>query len=420
MRRKLIFAAACLAGLARLAPAQTPDLILNPGSSYVDVGRGIPWGTSFNRAYVIVPNSPNASLCIYVVNNNPTNPHTFTTQTFQAADSQVQDFSNNQGRYNTVPLQNMPASVAASSMGSGFVQSTAAAKVAIKFSASSAAGGSPDTADVFLVQTTSGTCGTAASALPVQGPVAVGTSLGTLNPVIVGGVKGSTNFAEPFGACDQNASNSCAPTGNGLAIPVGANGNSATSVLTGNVATANAGGAPLAVFLTGRANANGNILEAPNISAGTAGSSTVNSPALMVADTGYVKTALVNVTVPSTTPLFSIGAASVGANAFSSCYVQIVVTNTGGTTPTLDVFFQTSGDGTVFNDRIHFAQVTTGTSNQFAGIAASAGITPTTILSGTLTVSTKVDGPIGAWGRFSYVTTGTSPAYSVTYGVSCK
>ena len=71
MRKKLFLAAVFLAGLARLAPAQSPDLILNPGSSYVDVGRGIPWGASFNRAYVIVPNSPNASVCVFVGQSLP-------------------------------------------------------------------------------------------------------------------------------------------------------------------------------------------------------------------------------------------------------------------------------------------------------------------------------------------------------------
>src|SRR5258708_225067 len=148
MRRKLLFTAVFLAGLTRLAPAQTPDQIVSPGSSYVDVGRGIPWGPAFNRTVLLVPNSPNASVCVYVVNNNPTNAHTFTTATFQTADSQAQDFSNNQSRYSSVPLINMPASVGSSSMVSGFTQSTAAAKGAIKFSASSTQAGVPDTADV--------------------------------------------------------------------------------------------------------------------------------------------------------------------------------------------------------------------------------------------------------------------------------
>lgn len=418
--RRYLFATLLFVLCWSTSSAQSPDLILNPGSSYVDVGRGIPWGPSFNRAYVIVPNSPNASLCIYVVNNNPSNAHTFTTQTFQAADSQVADFSNNQGRYNTVPLQNMPASVAASSMGSGFIQSTAAAKVAIKFSASSTVAGNPDTADVFLVQTTSGTCGTASSALPVQGPVAVGTTFGTLDPVIVGGVSGPTNLAQPFGACSQVSATQCFSTGNGFGIATGANGNTATSVLASGVTTPNASPSPLATFLTGRANANFNLLESPNISGGSAGSGTTNSPAVMVADVGYVKTQAVVITGPTFTNLFSIGSTSIGANAFSSCYVQLVMANTAGTTPTLDVFFQTSGDGTIFNDRIHFNQVTTGSSNQFAGIAASVGITPTTIAGGSLAVGTKIDGPVGAWGRFSFVTSGTSPSYNVTYGVNCK
>src|SRR5579885_3635799 len=171
--------------------AQNPDLVLNPGSSYVDVGRAIPW-SSFNRTYVIVPNSPNASLCVYVVNNNPTSAHTFTTTTFQSADSQVPDYSHNTGRYNSVPLINMPSSVPASSMVSGFTQSTAAAKVAIQFSGTSGAAGNPDTADVFLVQTTSGTCGSASPYNQVQGTTTPGAAV-TGNPLLIGGKDGSGN-----------------------------------------------------------------------------------------------------------------------------------------------------------------------------------------------------------------------------------
>src|SRR5258708_23913831 len=58
-------------------------------------------------------------------------------------------------------MVNMAARERAGSMFQGFTQSTAAAKDAIKFSESTTQAGSPDTADVFIVQTTSGTCGSA-------------------------------------------------------------------------------------------------------------------------------------------------------------------------------------------------------------------------------------------------------------------
>jgi len=198
MRKKLfqlaVFAGLFMRGcLLQPALAQNPDLSLNSGSNYVEVGRGIPWGTSFNRTYLLVPNSPNASLCIYVVNNNPTSTHSFTTAVFQSADSQVPDFTNNQGRFTGVPLANMPQAIGPLLMGSGFTQATAAAKVAVRFSNASTQSGSPDTADVFFVQTTSGTCGSASLGIGIQGIVTQQQSAATVLPLINGSLQPTLN-----------------------------------------------------------------------------------------------------------------------------------------------------------------------------------------------------------------------------------
>jgi hypothetical protein len=409
MRKKLFFTAAFLAIAAAIAPAQTPDQALNPGSSYVDAGRGIPWGSSFNRTYVLTPNSPNASVCIYVVNNNPTNAHAFTITTFQAGDSQVADFSNNQGRYNAVPLIGMPASVPALNMVSGFLQSTSAAKVAVKFSATSALGGSPDTADIFLVQTTSGTCGTTSTGTIVQGTTTPGAAvLG--NPVLIGGkdLNGNARFAQ------VNAAGTLGGVLDGLMI--GTTGIGPSGTFSSMVTPNGSAGGPLAMTMFALQN-NGSILNPLHLFPGGA-TSTSSPPGLYITNTGYFSqqnSLTINSTpanVQFTTPPNAVG--------MDSCYVTLIATNTAGTAPTLDAYFQTGTDGTNWTDRIHFAQVTTGTSKQFAGIAANVGLTPAVMGNGTLAVSTKVDGPIGSYTQFLFIMTGTTPSYTVSMGVACK
>jgi hypothetical protein len=416
---RLALGIAALAGSCgtRLAFAQNPDLVLNPGSYYVDIGRGIDWGTQFNRTYVIVPNTPNSSICIYVVNNNPTSAHSFTTTTFQAADSRVADFSTNQGRYNSVPLISMPGSVPASSMVSGFTQSTAAAKVAIKFTGAISQAGSPDNADVFLVQTTSGSCGSASSALAIQGTAATGAApVG--NPVYIGGVSSDGNM-HPVRVCFDSTASGCSGSV-GYDVAIGAGGNTTGSGTgNGNVQTAAANGSPLLTFDTFLdATSLSNLNAAPQVGAGaSAGSTVLNPRGLMVSQTGYFATFSVSVTSSgSGQALFK----PPGAAATDTCYVELYITNNSGTSPTLNAFFQTSNDGTHWNDRIAFGQATTGTSNQFAAITNNAGITPANISSGTLAVGTKIDGPIGAYGKLLFNVTGTTPNYTVAGGISCK
>lgn len=419
MRRKLFFTAVFLAGLARLAPAQTPDLILNPGSSYVDIGRGIPWGTPFNRTYVIVPNSPNASVCVYVVNNNPTNSHTFTTTTFQTADSQAADFSNNQGRYNSVPLL-MPASVGASSMVSGFTQSTAAAKVAIQFSASAAAGGSPDTADVFLVQTTSGTCGAAAIAIPVQGPIKSGANGSQVNPLLCGGLD-SSNLLQPCGVYKANVGLGAVAI-NGLAV--GAPGQN-TITQYANITEANGNGGPLGTANFAQIGFGNNVALAemvspsPYLSARTCTTTAVGCSGIYVSDAGVMDIQ----NIPNSNQTVAIGILTNQKTpiAVSACRFDVNVNSISGAGATLDIFVQDSSDGVLYTDRIHFPQVLTGGTLHTWG-AFSAGQTTTTInpyTTNTLTANTILAGAPGKYFQVTYVETNT-PSISGTVSMLCK
>lgn len=156
----LIFLFAVCAG-----PAFSQDQFVSTGgSTYVDIVRGAAWGTiSFNRVFWFTPLTPDQRFCLFVANNNPTNSHTFSLSVYQTGDRQVSNYSGNTGRWIQDTVQGTPSPVAAASMTSAYVHANAGAFIALAFSGGATQAGSPDTADVFLVQTTGESCG------PVQG-----------------------------------------------------------------------------------------------------------------------------------------------------------------------------------------------------------------------------------------------------------
>ena len=105
---------------------------------------------------------------------------------------------------------------------------------------------------------------------------------------------------------------------------------------------------------------------------------------------------------------------------FFSCTVALRVTAASGTTPTLDTFLQDSGDNVGFNDRMHFPQATAAANYLGAVSGGSGGITPVVTGDGTLAVSTKVDGPLSAFGRIKFVVGGTTPSFTISYNVACR
>jgi hypothetical protein len=118
----------------------------------------------------------------------------------------------------------------------------------------------------------------------------------------------------------------------------------------------------------------------------------------------------------TTIPLWS----QVQHGIFYSCTVALRVTAASGTTPTLDTFFQDSGDNVGFNDRMHFPQATT-TGNYLGAVSGGVGgITPVATTDGALAASTKVDGPLSAFGRIKFVVAGTTPSFTVTFNVACR
>lgn len=133
----------------------TPVRVVN---SYGDIARNRAW-SDMNRVFLVTPANPDQSECIYFHNQNTTSAHSFTFTVFQTGDIQVVDFTNNQDRWSSVSVVGTSSPVPALTTTSVFVHANAAAKIAFSFSGSTLQAGSPDLADIWIVQTTANTCG---------------------------------------------------------------------------------------------------------------------------------------------------------------------------------------------------------------------------------------------------------------------
>lgn len=129
------------------------------------------------------------------------------------------------------------------------------------------------------------------------------------------------------------------------------------------------------------------------------------------------QTAVGPATVADTNPMSVTG--------YTSVELVLSVSAQSGTTPTLDVYIQQElpiagasdkwgqvPSGTsVWNDVVHFTQVTTSTGTWFASVTGGSNATGP-IKDAALAAATVVSGPIGSNWRVKYVTAGTSPQYT--------
>ena len=111
---------------------------------------------------------------------------------------------------------------------------------------------------------------------------------------------------------------------------------------------------------------------------------------------------------------------------YTSAIAILSVTAQAGTTPTLDVYVQQEipivaasdkGGGvpsgtSVWDDVIHFTQVTTSTGTWVASVVGGSGVAAA-IKDAALAAGTVRNGPIGSNWRVKYITAGTSPQYSL-------
>jgi hypothetical protein len=196
-----------------LCAAQTDNFISSGNvSPYLTLGRGLNWGGSgpntIGQSFIFNPLDPNQGFCVFVFNNNTTSSHSFTLTVAQTGDPSVRTYFGNTQRWTNVATQSsFPFTVPANSLAGINYKTTASAAIVISFSGNSTQAGSPDTADVFTVQTNQSSCGS----LPVnsvQGPFQQGANV-TLQqqfPVLVGGLAGpgSTSAVRGLSLGQQN------------------------------------------------------------------------------------------------------------------------------------------------------------------------------------------------------------------------
>lgn len=119
------------------------------------------WGTTgtafgFNNNFYFAPLNLNESVCIFVYNNNPTSSHTFTASIVLTANPNEKTPSD--GSWNSAANGvGLTAATFPNSAGGIGGLVSGAAQVSVNFSAATTQTGSPDTANVVIIQTT-GNC----------------------------------------------------------------------------------------------------------------------------------------------------------------------------------------------------------------------------------------------------------------------
>lgn len=129
------------------------------------------WGTNgpggFNNNFFFVPLALNENICLYVYNNNPTNPHTFTASIVITGNPS--ELTPSDGTWQAIATAPITSPISPGIAGGVGGPVSGAAKISINLSASSVQAGSPDTAAVVIVQT-SGNCSSGNNFVGVSSP----------------------------------------------------------------------------------------------------------------------------------------------------------------------------------------------------------------------------------------------------------
>lgn len=211
-----------------LALGQTDNYISSGSvSPYLTLGRGLAWGGSglgtIGQNFIFAPLDPNQGFCVFIFNNNPSSTHTVSLTVAQTGDPSVKTYGNNTARWTNVATNtSFPVSINPNTLIGINYKTTASAGVTISFTGNTALGGSPDTADVFTVQTNQSSCGT----LPtnaVQGPFQNTTVLTPSQkfPVLIGGLNAATGGVNMYSLGTTGGNMLDAGSNN---PPLGANG----------------------------------------------------------------------------------------------------------------------------------------------------------------------------------------------------
>ena len=174
------------AGAAPIAPAAQPDVHISGASYYVTLASGVPWA-QLGANYIFTPESPQVGVCLFIENQNPTSGHAITITAYQSGNPSLTSYAANPNLWAASTLVGKFNSVAASSVASMYINASGAANVAIVISGTTALSGTPDTANVFMVQVPSQQCGSAGGAPMIQGAATQNGPITGINPVLICG-----------------------------------------------------------------------------------------------------------------------------------------------------------------------------------------------------------------------------------------
>jgi len=179
--------------LCPVSSAQQDINIIGGTSPYIILGRGLQWaGSGFgnlNNNFIFTPTGPDVGFCLFMQNNNSSSAHSITVAVSQTGDPALKNFQGVTGKWNTVPTSStFPFNVPAGSVVGINYKTSASANIAVTFSGGTLQAGSPDTVDIFAVQTTQSSCGALASN-SVQGVYTNGANVTNAQnfPVLIGG-----------------------------------------------------------------------------------------------------------------------------------------------------------------------------------------------------------------------------------------
>lgn len=387
----------------------------------------------------ILASQPETAARIYIVNETPNACNSvFQITVATTAQKNIGSFNNTPQNWVVVPIINSSGSYAANS---GLVSIPANGSITV----TSAAIAGQNVA-VFVVNTTGACASTSIDVLVefatvaitsplinvasgnnivqpglvanVQGIIAQNNSLAATNPVAIGG-RDEFGNSQLYSVATANSSGFSYKS-----MPIGGmrqQGNGAT--YSGHVLPqSDTNGGPLAIALfatSGGSSGAWNSMSKSNQGAQNC-SALASCAGLYVADSGY-ESQLTGLPITSSQTVSLWSVPSGGNGVIQTCSVTVAGVNTAGGTPTLDIYFQDSGDNNNWDDRIHFTQMTTGTTRLTAGIAgiSSNGIVHP-LVTQSIAAGTIISGPLKEFGRFNFVTGGTTPGYNVSFYVNCK
>lgn len=177
MKKYLAF---LLLAIASIAQSQV-DIKITTIGPYQNLARGVAWGATgignTDNSYIWTPQTSASLACVYVANNNPSSSHSFTITLLTTGDPQngVYNSGTTAQKDKWRTLSTATSSVSANSIAVFSFSSLAAAFAQVQISGTSTESSSPDTADIYIVQSnTNLDCLT--STIPVAGTVTINIS----------------------------------------------------------------------------------------------------------------------------------------------------------------------------------------------------------------------------------------------------